>query len=259
MAKYRFPPIVAIVALALLPTPSLCDSNSRLPESAHLTSDSIPYDPSKPRYLLVVDPVRAPSVPIEYHKGYTCDGYNGTPEMLSGALKSRLLSVGNFVVLDEERFFRSNKRFRLATDERGPYIIRALLTEHGTDVEVDSKGVGNIEFAEDDSMPEQLLKFGALIPLFWLGTLTSLPTSWEEELSSSVVALDVSIVDPRSKQVLRSFPVRGTFKTATERVGKRYSSGLYVSEKSESAMEGAIREAFKSAAKQLLDELGRNT
>ena len=69
-----------------------------------------------------------------------------------------------------------------------------------------------------------------------------------------MVGLDVTIIDGSNGKILRSFPVQGTHTQKVRQIGN-FVSGYYEKESSESALEGAIREAFNSAALRIYDEV----
>ena len=250
--------LAAVLALAVVADAQV-SNNDTLPEAAQLNTLQNQTDPTKPVYALIVNQVDIPSIVITYHRIMTCDGYNGTKELLSASLKSTLLGAGNFALLDEARFRRSRTGIKLAKNEKGPFLVSAMLTELGHRVEAKRTGAGNVRFDQDDSVGETALKAAAMVPLFWLGTLTALPTSWSKELEHGVLGLDILVTDPLTRQVITSFPVRGTFRSGRLEVGSRTGSTIHSTSVAESVMEGAIREACREAAHMLYVELQKRT
>lgn len=84
---------------------------------------SIPYDASKPKFLLVVEPFESSQgvLTVAYGQG------NSVPiaDQMSAQLITALTKVGNFAVYDRKH----RGSVKAKKGEKGPYILRATLTE----------------------------------------------------------------------------------------------------------------------------------
>jgi hypothetical protein len=190
------------------------------PESAEITQISIPYDPSKPRFVLVVEPLRLDgevstqfSGAVDQWRGHasaTTRGSSFDPEVkrLSAQLTTGLTRVGNFVLYD--RF--ATKKPTLRKGEKGPYTVRATLTEFNENAE---------SAANDNSF--SLGGVGAVMGiagavagkpgLMWSGAgLAAADPGIEqsEAIRRGMVAFDVQISDP-SGRIVSAFEASGTF------------------------------------------------
>lgn len=151
---------------------------------------------------------------------------------ITAQLTTALASVENFSLIDAGRSGRAAERHytsKLRHGEKGPYIVRALITEYEARAELESKKTR--------------------IPLF--GSSSS-------EDQHGVVALDVSIVDQSSGRMVSSFPVRGTFSSKDLR--SRAGFIVPVNERrhfAQSVADQALRVAINDAARKCLEVLGR--
>ena len=191
------------------------------PESAEVSSVSIPYDPSKPKFVMIVEPLRLDSeVSNTWSGAYAgskgnlsgkSSGSSFDPEVkrLSAQIVTGLSKVGNFVLYD--RF--STKKVSLRKGEKGPYTVRVTLTEFNENAEAASNdnsfslgGVGAVMgIAGAVAGKPGLMWTGAGLAAADPGIEQS------ESMRQGMVAFDVQISDS-SGRVVSAFDAAGTYK-----------------------------------------------
>jgi hypothetical protein len=142
---------------------------------------------------------------------------------ISLQLISALTGVGDFNVIDYDAYTRTPAKYQSLADGKGPYFVRAVITESADAVVVEERK--------------------RKMPLIYRS---------EEFLSESIVGLDVSLVDIRNGHIAKSFPVRGThiYKSAKSRTGMITdvsSNEVFM----RSTVDQALRVALNNAAAKL--------
>lgn len=191
------------------------------PASAEVSSVSIPYDPSKPKFVILVEPLRMDGQVETNFSGRVNDWRGGgsinsssqsfDPEVkrLTAQIVTGLSKVGNFVIYDR---FATNKP-QIRKGEKGPYIMRVTLTEFNE----------NAEAASNDTS-FSLGGVGAVMGI--AGAVTGKPgLTWTgaglaaadpgieqgEAVRAGMVAFDCQISDS-SGRILTAFDAAGTYK-----------------------------------------------
>ena len=137
---------------------------------------------------------------------------------IASMLRSALSDIGNFSLLEPGAL--RLPQFRLSADERGPFLVRAMITEYESRVE------------EGKSRVNLFTLYGS-----------------KEKVQVGVVALDVSIVELRTGRILSSFPVHAQFRSAEQKM----HAGLILpvaeqEEFAQSVLDQALRTALTDAA-----------
>lgn len=149
---------------------------------------------------------------------------------IAAQLVSALSSVKNFSVRDirsVKNLGQGRYEAQLREGEVGPFVMRALITEYNVSAVNESTKVN---------------------------ALTLVKT--KNQLQEGVVALDVTVLDGRSGEIVASFPVQGTFSSRDD----RFSTGVIIPfyEKKQfiqSVLAQAQRVALNDAAQKTFDVL----
>lgn len=250
--------LVTVAALINFGCSANLPSATEIPSSSQISEFSLPRDHSKKRYLVYVSPPTIPAhqVPqLSWGKQISdmrCYQYAGNSALMTYSLMSALGAVGNLTVLDIDA---RNGTFIRERDELGPFEIRAIITEFNELAEVKESGTSSVtRYNKDESDLAVIGKAILNTPGFWISHLTGLPTEWSNLKVTGVIGLDISIVDPRTSQVLTSFPVHGRFSSKQLEIGN-WMQGYHSKDSAGSVMEGAMRVAFHDAAKKIFEEL----
>ncbi len=156
------------------------------------------------------------------------------PDAKAVALAARMVSalsgVGNLSVRDYGSFKHTGgAKFSvpIKKGEKGPFLVRALVTEYGTKVEGDSKKANYFPIVR---------------------------TSDKNEVG--VVTLDVAVIDGRDGSIVTSFPVSGTFTSKQKGLKAGIILPVYEREQhAKSLVDQALRVAVNDAAKRILEGL----
>ena len=222
---------------------------TKAPSAARVAELSSRRDPNLPIYLLYVEPISF----TKFKSDSWCQPYSGPESLMNSALINSLVSSGNFAVVELTTLRNSSVRPR--AEEKGPFIIRVTPSEFTKTSEKKERGIST-KIEKDDSTLEVIGKGIASIPGFWITQITGLPTSWSDKQSKGVVALDIAVIDAKTKQIVTSFPARGSFSTQQREIGNGIQ-GYYSSENVSSPVESAVRAAMNDAAGKLLENLSR--
>ena len=251
---------MAIVGLGVVLTMTGCSLNNKMdvkveagrPESAQVELVSIPYDPSKPRSVLVIEPFEASQSVVILSNGP--GGTVPVGDQMAAQLSTALSKVGNFILYDE----KYAGKIRLKKGERGPYVVRATLTEFNEVAE-----------AEAESSGASLGLLGAVAGiagavsgtrgLMWSGAgVAAANPSYHESESSrkGMVAFDVKIIERNTGRIIGSFDASGTFKaqSATNGIslfGIGNAKAKFASSAIGQALQVAMNEAVKGAVETL--------
>jgi curli biogenesis system outer membrane secretion channel CsgG len=217
------------------------------------------FDPAYPRVLLLVEPVKTAgkAEQFKYYGGASCDLYQGPEALFSSSLINALSDSGNFAILDSKNPREDAKRVKARRGEMGPYLIRVAVSGLTNDVEVSEHGVPSAS----DLGGSFLGKLGSAVlavPGFWVTQITGLPTSWSNKVTQGVIGFDVSVIDPKTNDVVLSFPAQGTFKSEETEIGERHQ-GYHSKEQVSSPIESALRAAMNDITGRLLREFSKRT
>jgi len=246
-------------------------ARSELPSSSQVAGVDIAYDPSQPRYIVVVEPFSdGRSVMVETNttgSHYCNSGHCATTTVASSRgtavaaqLISALSNVPNIIVVDGSAAGsrKALKEIRARRGEVGPYLVRGTLTEL-------------TENAEGSSRERQ-------ISLGWVGVVAGIagavtgnsalgwsgagvaaanPTfTTAKAVKTGMVNFDIQLVDPSSQRIIRSFQSAGTF--TSESVlngGSLFGIGGSNAEFQQSVLGQAMRAAMNNATRDLLGAL----
>ena len=285
--KRRFRILVVLCMLQLSLFVSACSTvvredlaaDARLPESTETEVSSIIFDKNFPRYLVSVSPVQfVPRADTQIHtiadtsdpsqilvqeneqQTVVTQSEAGTKEVLA-QLITALSNSGNISLIDFnalELDTRGRSSMPLAQHERGPYLVKARITEFGERVEEEQNGidaklgwVGAILSAAGSASDKP--------GLFWTGLGIALTNPMVKDVSTvkkGMLVMDVSVVDARSGRVLESFPASGTF--ISQEIEQGGGLNILHRERKESAkstMSQAIRIACNEAMQKVTDVL----
>jgi len=222
------------------------------PESAQVSTLSIPYDPTKPKVVLVVEPFRSSSEVITFTRGEA--GSVPINDKMSAQLVTALSNVGNFVLYDN----LSSKKISVKKGEKGPYVVRATLTEFNEVADADAEetdvslgGVGAV-----------LGIAGAVAGkpgLMWSGAgLAAANPGYNESASrkKGMVAFDVQIIEKNTGRIVRSFDSAGTFKAESASNGiSLFGISNSKAKFQQSVLGQALRVAMNDAVRKSADSL----
>lgn len=147
-------------------------------------------------------------------------------------LTSALAAIGNISIVHLAALQPAgNGTFRyggkVSSNESGPYLIRAVITEYEARVEEDKSKVK--------------------IPLFF-GT--------SHNILKGVVGLDVAVVDGRSGRIVASVPAQGTFTQEEKKANVGILTDIFEqSSMARSVMDQALRVALNDAAVRIFESL----
>lgn len=249
---------------------------------------SIPYDPSQPRFLLVVDKCEvgvssSAGRAVQERRGgpcwgpfgfgYFCDrpapgAYRqvdaGMSDRVARAISAQLISaltrVGNFAVVDTSRYrsLQDHPEKLLEKGEVGPFLLRVTVTEFNETAEAVDKRKG----VSLGRLGATMGVIGALAgaPGVGLagGALAAANPTYEntEAKRTGSVGLDIQVVDPRRGRILSSFTAHGTFSSISETSGlSLFGIGGGESAFAASALGQATRAALNDAVQQLYQTL----
>lgn len=251
---------VAGVCFSMVLTMTGCSLNNKMDvkaeagrtESAQVEMVSIPYNPSKPRSVLIIEPFEASQSVVTFSNGPS--GTVPVGDQMAAQLTTALSKVGNFILYDE----KYAKKIRLKKGEKGPYVVRATLTEFNEVAE-----------AEAESSRVSLGMLGAVAGiagavtgtrgLMWTGAgvAAANPSYHESEASrKGVVAFDVKIIEKNTGRIIGSFDASGTFKAQSATNGiSLFGIGNAKAKFASSAIGQALRVAMNEAVKGAVETL----
>ncbi len=241
--------ILLTCGCALKPLGDVTAESGR-PASAAVDIISIPYDPAKPKYVLVVEPFKSSQDVITVTHGEA--GSVPVTDKMAAQLVTALSKVGNFVI------YQKASQAKVGKGQKGPYILTATLTEFNEAAE-----------GQAESTDVSLGGVGAVMGiagavsgnsgLGWTGAgLAAANPSYHEGSSSvkGMVAFDVQVVEKSTGRIVNSFEAAGTFKSEAGSKG----IGLFgISNQkaafASSAIGQALRAAMNDAVKKTVDAL----
>lgn len=242
-----------IATTACRPTidPESVQARAKAPLPASVETVRISKDASKQDAFLVVHPIRISERGSVDQRILTLEGsaegmnaeaeiktessryYNYLLErqrQISLQFVSALSGVGNFRLIDYIAFGENPKTAEGLGSGKGPYFVRAAITECTEEVVSDKRR-------------------------------TSLPLIYRnrKNLIEGIVGLDVSVVDVSSGEVVAAFPVQGSFITSTAKSGGGVVGAFSNAEvRMRSTIDQAIRVALNNAATTLYTKLYEN-
>lgn len=222
------------------------------PESAEVDIISIPYDPSKPKYVLVVEPFQSSSSVYSITHGEA--GSVPIADKMAAQLITALSRVGNFVLYDKSRA----SSIKLRKGEKGPYMLKATLTEFNETAEASSEDSG----VSLGGIGAVMGIAGAVADkpgLMWTGAgLAAANPGYEQggAAKKGMVAFDVQVTERGSGRIMTSFEASGTFKAASQYSGiSLFGISNRKAQFASSALGQALRVAMNDAVQKTSDAL----
>jgi curli biogenesis system outer membrane secretion channel CsgG len=286
--------LAAGAALASACTAAAVDKQSvratqTAPESTQVEVVRIPYDPSLPRYVVAVEPLRfdaggggggsAPPVPGRRYgwgpwgwgllpEGPQAEAYNPPPAGATGSMGSAvgaqlvtaLSNVGNISIIDYDYYQQHSGRPRglVKTGEVGPFLIRGAVTEFNEVAEATGSSTGGSLGA----LGAALGVAGAIAgntPAAITGTAVGLANpSYENTVArrTGSVAMDLTIVNPSDGRLMGTVVANGSFSSESASSGfSLFGFGKASNAYAASALGQANRAAMNSATTQIWDRL----
>lgn len=224
------------------------------PVSTEVPLESIPYDPRFPKWVLVVEPF------VYAASGVSAGvGVSGTTVLdpgdqigpgASAQLVSRLSQVGNVILVDWADYQEQRGQIKLQPGEIGPFIIRGAVTEWQEKSDESTSGE-----VKGPSPLIHVIPYGiGGIIASGVGTKSETQTRME-----GMVAIDLRVVDSRSKRVVASFPAAGSFVTyGASKSRTSFNTTRTSVEYAASAIGQAERQAMNNAIHGIHDCLARS-
>ncbi|MBL7662602.1 hypothetical protein JNK13_07610 [bacterium] len=243
-----------------------CSANHSTREpSGHVISDPATTIKSTSPYVLYLEPlILKGAVRLEGNKKSST--YNTTKllgieehyqprdylyqQFLSTLAESTELS------LVDKRFVKKSSvggiNVKMRSGEKGPYIIRAMITEFNPAAIVEDFSVGGANVNDPISL---LLS----APLFMASSMIEghtgipVPTKYSSSKIEAAVAIDITLIDGKSGRVIKSLPVRGTYTEAKREIERRAET--MVGSSASSTLPAAVRVALESARDEIIAAL----
>jgi curli biogenesis system outer membrane secretion channel CsgG len=220
-------------------------------ESTEVQEVKIPYDPQRKKFVLVVEPFQTSQSVITW----TDNEGGAVPigDKMAAQLTTALSNVGNFVLFD-----KSTKKVPVRKGERGPFVLRATLTELTENAETESEstggslgGVGLLTGIAGAVTGNRALGWTGY------GLAVANPTYGEASaMKKGVVAFDIQIVEKNTGRIVKSFSSAGTFKSAAvAKGGSLFGIGRTKTASASSAIGQALRIAMNDAVQKTYDSL----
>ena len=221
-------------------------------ESTTVEELRIPYQATKPKMVLVVEPFVTSQAVVTITHGES--GSVPLADKMAAQLVTALSKVGNFMLYDH----RSEKKISLPKGSKGPYYVRATLTElnENAESEADTKGgsLGGVGLLTGIA--------GAITgnrALGWTGFgLAAANPTYEKNHAkrTGVVAFDVQIVEKSTGRIVTSFDCAGTFTSESASAGgSLFGIGGAKAVSNSSAIGQALRAAMNDAVQKSADSL----
>lgn len=222
------------------------------PAGSQVEQLTIPYDPSKPRFVLVVEP-------FESSQGAFTVAFNqpnAVPiaDQMSAQLITALTKVGNFAVYDRKH----KGSIKPKKGEKGPYILRATLTEFNEAAEAEAESSG-VSLGTIGAVAGIAGAVAGKPGLMWSGAgLAAADPGYEESATSrtGMVAFDVAIVESATGRIVDSFEAAGKFKAQSASNGiSLFGISNQKAKFASSAIGQALRVAMNDAVQKTSDAL----
>lgn len=220
------------------------------PDSAKVTQVSIPYQPSRPKAILIVEPIRTSSSVTTWSNNEASQV--PVADKMAAQLTTALAKVGNFVL------YQPGSNVSIKKGEVGPYLVRATLTEFN-----------ELADAESNNTDVGLGGAGAVLGiagaiankpgLMWTGAGLAIANPEYHDGSAStkgMVAFDVQIIEKKTGRIVDSFDASGIFKSASSSRGiGLFGISNQQSKFSSSAIGQALRAAMNDVVQKTHDTL----
>jgi len=290
--------VVILAMLASACAPATVDKQSvratdRAPESTQVDLVRIPYDPSLPYYVVVVEPFSfdvdgspsgsAPQTPGTRYgwgpwgwgllpEGPRAQAYNPPPQGASGQmgtsianqLVTALGNAGNIRIIDYDYYLQHKGKpaslVRRSAREVGPFLIRGSVTEFNEIAEASGSSTGGSAGAVGAALGIAGAIAGnreAAIAGTALGLANPTYDNTVARRTGSV-AMDLKVVDPANGRITGTVMANGSFTSESAANGfSLFGLGKASNAFAASALGQANRAAMNSATRQLVETLSR--
>ena len=222
------------------------------PEASEVSVISLPYDSSKPKFVLVVEPFQSSQSVLTITHGEA--GSVPLGDKMASQLITALSGVKNFIIYDK----RAANKISLKKGEKGPYLVSATLTEFNENAEGAAESNGG-SLGQAGAVTGIAGAITGNRSLTWTGAgIAAANPTYESDhtMKKGMVAFDVKIVDKKTGRIISSFEASGTFKAESQ--GKNISLfgiGSKQSQFASSAIGQALRMAMNDAVMKSVDSL----
>ena len=196
----------------------------------------VPFDPSAPHFALIPKPVQL--------KNTSDSTLIPAGEYLTTMLVSALGRYENF------RLYSSDAK-NIRHSDAPVLTVQVLLTESDPSSTIDESGFDPWNY---DDKWNYLWKPPISVAAFWISMITGLPTVFTTSEVKGVVGIEVIATNPKSGEIVTSFPVHATHIERAKQIGNKMF-GASSSQEARSTFSGASRAALADAARLLFDKL----
>jgi curli biogenesis system outer membrane secretion channel CsgG len=268
-------------------------ATAQAPESTQVDVVRVPYDPSLPYYVVVVEPFtfdadapaggstpRTPGVRYGWGpwgwgilpEGPKAQAYNPPPQgasaqmgtAMANQLVTALGNAGNVRIIDYSYFYQHQDKVgslvRKGDREVGPFVIRGSVTEFNEIAEATGSSTGGSAGA----LGAALGVAGAIAgnrPAAIAGTSLAIANpTYDKTVArrTGSVGMDIKIVDPKNGRVVGTVVANGSFTTESAANGfSLFGFGKASNAFAASALGQANRAAMNSATEQVVEKLSR--
>lgn len=247
-------------------------ASSEIPTSAVVEEVNIAYDPSEPKFLVVVEPFGSSTeteTQINTNGSVYCDkggcntaiNHKEVGNGIAAQLMTALTNVGNVSVADRAALKKNSDgsyRASLRKAEKGPFIVRGVITEI-SEVAEESEGGTSAAFGLIGVIAAVAGAVTEHNGLFWTGVgLAGAAPAFEatEHTTTGMVTIDLQILDGKTLRLVKGMKVSGSFKSKT---AKNSVSLLGVTnenkDSSKSVLSQAVRVAMNDATSKIWETL----
>ncbi len=289
---------VTLAMLAAACAPATVDKRSvratdQAPESTQVDVVRVPYDPSLPYYVLVVEPftfdtdsspaASTPRTPGTRYgwgpygwgilpEGPKAHAYNpppqGAPAQMGTAIANQLVTAlgnaGNVRIIDYDYYMQHrgspSSMVRRGQREVGPFLIRGSVTEFNEIAEASGSSTGGSAGALGAALGIAGAIAGNREAAIAGSALAVANPTYENTVArrTGSVAMDLKITDPSSGRVTGTVVANGSFTSESAANGfSMFGFGKASNAFAASALGQANRAAMNSATQQICDRLSR--
>lgn len=230
------------------------------PESTQVEQVVIPRDPSRPTYVVAIEPFVFSPTFAKNENAVSINIYRGGEE-LAAKLTTALSNSGNISVLDSYGLKKNNDgtyRAKLSKGEVGPFVVRATVTEFTEVAEVNSEKKG-VSLGWLGAVAGIAGAVSGNSGLGWTGAgvAAANPTiKSDKREKKGMVAIDLRIVDGRTSRVVGALNVQGTFASASATNGiSIFGVGKETHQFAQSVLGQAVQVALNDAVKKITNLL----
>jgi len=279
MKKMRVGAVTLMCAVTVMATgcasldKSSVAASNNIPGHNRVEAISVPYDPKLPKFVVAVEPFRMDDSEQVIEASSTgskrCIGGECTTTItnktvghgVSAQLVTALTNAGNLSVVDMagvKKLKGGLYSTRIGKGEKGPYIVRGVVTEFTENAE-SSQTTRGASLGWAGVVAGVAGAVTGNRGLFWAGTgvAAANPTIVAQEAKKTgMIAFDVQVLNGKTGRIIKSFNVVGTFtaKSATNGASL-FGIGGSKTEFAQSVLGQAMRVAMNDAVQKTVDAL----